>query len=210
MANIIARARKDGTTGYTARLRLREGKVIVHEETKTFSSKAAAKDWARRREVELESPGALAIAHQGETSLASVIRWYIDSFESISQWQRGKQSALEFLERHPIGKVDVLQLTTERLVDHIRSRRVGGVCGATASNDLIWIGLVLEAANAARGLCIDMAAIERARVMCKKLRLIDRSNRRDRAFGSDLPTARRVAPPARWAVQMTTTPRCGI
>jgi integrase len=70
-------------------------------------------------------------------------------------------------------------------VDHIRSRREGGVCGATASNDLIWIGLVLEAANAARGLCIDMAAIEKARVLCKKLRLIERSTRRDRRPTND-------------------------
>ena len=180
MAAIITRPRKDGTKGYTARVRLREGKTIIYEENKTFSSRGAARDWAKRREVELEDPGALAKAQQGNTSLASLIRWYIDTFESISKWQRSKQSALLFLEKHPFGQVDVLQLTSERIVDHIRSRREGGVCGATAGNDLLWIGTVLEAARAARGLQVDLEAIECARALCIKLRLISRSNRRER------------------------------
>jgi hypothetical protein len=154
--------------------------AVVHEEVKTFSSKTAAKGWAKSREVELEDPGSLARAQQGDTSLSSIIRWYIDAFESISKWQRGKQSGLEFLEKHSIGQVDVLQLTTERLVDHIRKRRSGGVCGATAANDLIWIGLVLQTAKAARSLAVDIEAVTEARLLCKKLKLISRTKQRDR------------------------------
>ena len=41
-----------------------------------------------------------------------LIRWYIDTFEEISQWQRSKQAQLEFLERHSIGDVDALKLST--------------------------------------------------------------------------------------------------
>lgn len=180
MASIVSRRRKDGTVGYTARVRIRRNKRIVYEEVMTFSRLTAAREWARCREVELESPGALAKAEQGDTPLASVVRWYIDSFKAISNWQRSKQAALEFLERHPIGQVDVLKLTSGRIVDHIRSRREGGVCGATAANDLIWIGLVLESAQAARGLQVDLAAVEQARALCRKLRLISRSSRRER------------------------------
>ena len=77
MAGIIARQRKDGTKGYTARVRLRRGQTVLHEEVKTFSSKTAAKGWAKSREVELEDPGALARAQQGDTSLSSIIRWYM-------------------------------------------------------------------------------------------------------------------------------------
>lgn len=180
MAGIVARQRKDGTTGYTARVRLREGQTVVYQETKTFSSKAAARGWAKRREIELENPGALAMARQGDTSLACVIRWYIDTFGSISKWQRTKQSALEFLEKHPIGQVDVLRLSSQRLIDHIRCRREGGICAATAANDLIWIGLVLESAQAARGLAVDLKEIETASLICRKLRLTGKSERRER------------------------------
>ena len=38
MAAIITRPRKDGTKGYTARVRLRAGKTIIYEENKTFSN----------------------------------------------------------------------------------------------------------------------------------------------------------------------------
>jgi hypothetical protein len=39
MAGIQARRRKDGTMGYTARVRIREGQTTVHKENQTFSSK---------------------------------------------------------------------------------------------------------------------------------------------------------------------------
>jgi hypothetical protein len=47
-----------------------------------------------------------------------LIRWYIDTFETISKWQRTKQTRLEFLERHAIGKANALTLTAAALIDH--------------------------------------------------------------------------------------------
>ena len=185
MPTIIVRPRLDGSIGYTARVRIRKNQKVVHQETMTFSTRSAAEKWGKRREVELEDPHLLALAKHGETTLASVIRWYIDSFQHISQWQRSKQSALLFLERHEIGKVDVLQFTTEQLVEHVRARRASGVSGATAANDLIWISLVLETAKAARGLPVNPAVVAEARLVCHKLRLISRSRRRDRRPTND-------------------------
>lgn len=72
----VARRRKDGTVGYTTRIRIRRDKKLLYEEVMTFSRLTAARNWARCRDVELESPRALAKAQQGNTSLASVIRWY--------------------------------------------------------------------------------------------------------------------------------------
>jgi hypothetical protein len=123
MTTIVARPRQDGSTGYTARVRIRKGQKVIHQESMTFSTESGSEKWAKRREVDLENPRALATAMHGETTLASLIRWCIDSFRSISQWQRSKQSALEFLEKHDIGKVDALRLTTETLITHVRSRR---------------------------------------------------------------------------------------
>jgi hypothetical protein len=155
MSNIRARRRKDGSVGYTARVRIRVKGRVVHQEIQTFSTKAVGQ-WAKRREVELEDPTELDKARQGETTLASVIRWYIDCFKNVSLWQRSKQSALLFLERHEIGTVDILSLTTQWLVEHVRARRASGVSGSTAANDLILISLVLEAAKAARNLPVNL------------------------------------------------------
>jgi hypothetical protein len=65
---------------------------MVHREAKTFAHRSAALTWARHREVQLENDAELAKAipssQQGEAeiTLAALIRWYIDTFESISRW----------------------------------------------------------------------------------------------------------------------------
>jgi hypothetical protein len=65
-------------------VRIRKSQKIVHQETMTFSTRSAAEKWSKRREVELEDPHVLALAKHGETTLASVIRWYIDSLDDLA------------------------------------------------------------------------------------------------------------------------------
>jgi hypothetical protein len=72
---------------------------------------------------------AIQASQQGETqiTLAALIRWYIDTFESISKWQRSKQTHLEFLERHPFSNNVALRLNVSQLVSHLKARRAAGV-----------------------------------------------------------------------------------
>lgn len=83
VATIRTRKRADGSCGYTAQIRIHDGKAVVHQEAKTFSRLAAAEKWAKAREVELEDPGTLLRAQEGELSLAALIRWYMESLSSI-------------------------------------------------------------------------------------------------------------------------------
>jgi hypothetical protein len=126
MATIVTRK---GATGpsFQARLRLTRNGELIHKESRTFATKGAAKEWAKAREVQLAAPEALRVANAGAINLATLIRWYMDTFESISPWQRSKQSALEFLENHPIGQTDPLTLTADVLIDHVRQRRLSGL-----------------------------------------------------------------------------------
>jgi len=123
MPYIKVRKQSDGSTRYTAIVRLRSGKTIVRQEAKTFAHRSAAVSWAKHREVALEDPDALPRVQQDAPTLAELIRWYIENFESVSKWQRSKQAHLEFLERHALGKANALTLTSSELIDHIRSRR---------------------------------------------------------------------------------------
>jgi hypothetical protein len=59
MSYIKVRRQSDGSTRYTAIIRLRNGKTIVHQEAKTFAHRSAAVSWAKHREVALEDPSAL-------------------------------------------------------------------------------------------------------------------------------------------------------
>jgi hypothetical protein len=47
MATIRARNQANGSTRYTAMVRLRKGKTIIHQEAKTFAFRAAAFSWAK-------------------------------------------------------------------------------------------------------------------------------------------------------------------
>ena len=123
MATIKARRQAKGSIRYTAVVRKRVGKTIVHREAKTFTHRSAAMTWAKHREVELENPAALSKEPQGTVTLGELIRWYIASFATISKWQRSKQSHLQFLAQHAIGKSNVFELTAPVLIKHVRTRR---------------------------------------------------------------------------------------
>jgi len=180
MAYIRARKQSDGSTRYSAVVRLRKGKQIVYREAKTFSHRSAAEKWAKSREVALEHPDALTIAQHEEVSLRDLIRWYIDTFATVSKWQRTKQAQLEFLEHHPIGTRNALSLTSATLIEHVRSRRTGGAGPATVGNDLTWIGVVLRAAQSVRAMPVKPDIVQEARSACRELRLVAKSRRRDR------------------------------
>jgi len=180
MPAIKARKQANGTIRYTAVVRIRRQGKVLHQEAKTFAHRSAAERWGKHREVALEDPAALARAQQPSTKLSTLIRWYIDSFEKISKWQRSKQSQLLFLEKHPVGENDAVFLDSATLIDHVRSRRAKGAGPTTVANDLTWIGVVLRAAKSVKRLPVHPEVVDEARVACRELRLIGKSRRRDR------------------------------
>ena len=180
MATIRARRQADGSTRYTAYVRIRRGKAVLHTESRTFAHRSAALTWARHREVALDDPSALVQVKQGSTTVADLIRWYIESFETISKWQRSKQSHLEFLERCALGKLDACDLTAAVLIDHVRSRRAKGAGPSTVANDLIWLGVVLRAAKNVRELPVRPQVVQEAREACSELRLTGKARKRTR------------------------------
>jgi len=180
MAHILVRKCGSGSLRYTAVVRIRQGRVVLHREAKTFSHRSVAERWAKAREVALEDPSSPFRQNNKPRTLASLIRWYIETFERISQWRRTKQTHLEFLERHAIGRANALALTSSQLVRHIQSRRADGAGLATASNDLTWIGVVLRAAKSVEGVTVRPQIVQEARIACREFRLIGKSRRRER------------------------------
>ena len=180
MPSIMARRRKDGTVGYTARIRIRRGKAILYEEAMTFSRLTAARDWARGREVELEDPTVLNEARRTPVPLGKLIRWYRETFQRVSNWKRTKTQHLLFLENHPFAAINAREMTTQSLIAHVRDRRTGGAGPATVSGDLTWIGVVLRAAKSVLSESVKPEVVDEARRACRELRLIGRSRKRTR------------------------------
>lgn len=69
MATIRARKQVNGTTRYTAMVRLRKGKTVIHQETKTFAFRAAA-----------------------EIPMNDVMDFAIESARRETSYQQGRQS----------------------------------------------------------------------------------------------------------------------
>ena len=180
MPTIKVRKQANGITRYTAIVRIRRGGAILHRESRTFAHRSAAVSWAKHREVVLEDPSALTRVQHGAPTLAELIRWYIDTFETISKWQRSKQAHLVLLERHALGKCNALTLTSAAPIDHVRSRRAKGAGPATVANDLIWTGVVLRAAKSVRELPVRPEIVQEARNACAELRLIGKARKRAR------------------------------
>ena len=178
MATIKSRRQSDGAMRYTAIVRLRRAGKVIHRESRTFAHRSAASSWATHREVELENPAALSKEPQGTVTLGELIRWYIASFATVSKWQRNKQSHLLFLARHAIGKSNVFELTAPALIKHVRTRRADGAGPATVINDLVWMGVVLRAAQSVRELPVRPEAVQEARDACTELRLIGKARKR--------------------------------
>ena len=185
MATIKARKQANGSTRYTAVIRIRRGTTVLHQESRTFTHRAAALSWAKHREVALEEPAALARQRHGTPTLAELIRWYINTFETVSRWQRSKQTHLEFLERHSLSKIEAFTLTSADLIRHVQSRRAEGAGPATVLNDLIWIGVVLRAAKSVKELPVSPEIVQRARTACRELRLVGKPRKRTRRPTAD-------------------------
>lgn len=180
MATIKARKQANGSTRYTAIVRIRRGTTVLHQESRTFTHHTAALSWARHREVALEEPAALTRQRHGAPTLAELIHWYIETFETISRWQRSKQTHLEFLERHSLGKLEALTLTSADLIRHVQLRRAEGAGPATVLNDLVWIGVVLRAAKSVKELPVRPETVQQARTACRELRLVGKPRKRTR------------------------------
>lgn|ERR1700683_3110999 len=85
MPTIKARKQANGITRYTAIVRIRRGGATLHRESRTFAHRSAAASWAKHREIVLEDPSALTRVQHGAPTLGELIRWYIDTFETVSK-----------------------------------------------------------------------------------------------------------------------------
>lgn len=97
MPTIKVRKQANGATRYTAVVRLRRQSKVLHRESKTFAHRSAALSWARHRDVALGNPAELTLLRKGATTLAEPIHWYIETIETVSQWQRHKPEFPEFI-----------------------------------------------------------------------------------------------------------------
>ena len=183
MATIRARKRTDGSSSYTAQIRLFRDGVQVYQESQTFARKQAAQAWARKRESELDEPGAIERANRQGATVKEMIDRYLVEMEKARPMGKTKRATLTAISESYLGEVLDRSINSQALVEYAlwrMSKEGGGIQPQTASNDLAHLGAVLSIARPAWGYEVDQNAMTDARRVLKKLGYNLRSRERDR------------------------------
>lgn len=174
MATIQARKRADGSTSYRAEIVIKKDGVIQHRESKTFDKARIAKDWAARREIELQESQVYKKAKP--LLIKDLIELYIEQYPPPG---RSKLADLKRIAKLQVTETDVYKLNAKHLIDHIRLRNTQ--CKPqTAGNDLIWLNTVLSTMRASIEPKYSLECFEEARIVLRREGLIAKSEHRDR------------------------------
>lgn len=183
MATIRARKRTDGSISYTAQIRLFRDGVQVYQESQTFARKQAAQAWVRKREVELDQPGAIERANRIGATVKEMIERYLLEMAKARPLGKTKIGTLNAISESYLGHVKDQEINCQTLVEYAVWRispEGGGVLPQTAGNDLAHLGAVLSIARPAWGYAVDPHAMSDARKVLRKLGYNMRSRERDR------------------------------
>jgi integrase len=176
MGTIVQRKRKDGSTGYTAQILIKQRGAIVHREAQTFDRKQAAKTWLARRETELRVPGAME--KPKDPPLGELIDQYIDT--SRRAIGRTKAQVLRTIKSHTIAELTCSKITSADVVTLAHELLARSIQPQTVGNYLSHLSAVFAIAKPAWKYPLDYQAIKDAQLVLKRLGLITKSKSRDR------------------------------
>ncbi|MES2869178.1 MAG: tyrosine-type recombinase/integrase [Pseudomonadota bacterium] len=181
MGTITVRKRRDGSTGYTAQIRIMQKGVTVYQESQTFDRKATAQAWIKRVETEMSVPGAIEKANRSGVTVKEMIERYLMEYEKLRPLGKTKRATLKAIGETWLGKLEDREITSQKLVEYADGRMMNdGIQAQTVGNDLAHLGAVLSVARPAWGYDIDPMAMPDARKVLRKMGAVTRSKERNR------------------------------
>ena len=177
MATIRPRRRRDGKLAYQAEVRMKRSGRLVHRESKTFDRRRLATEWAMRLEDRLSKPDAVPkrkqLAVRGP--LHKILLKYRKEVSEIRPMGRSKSAHIKFLEKTSLANIDVADIKSSDLIEHVRLRRKSGAGPSTVNNDLVWLRIILRYARAAWNVSVDLSAIDDAYEVLRAEKLVAKS-----------------------------------
>jgi integrase len=181
MGTITLRKRKDGSSAYTAQIRITQKGATVYQESQTFERKATAQSWLKKRESELATPGAIEKANRNGHTVKAMIDRYLDEYEKLRPLGKTKRATLKSIGDTWLGLLEDKNVTSQKLVEYALDRMESdGIQPQTVGNDLAHLGAVLSVARPAWGYDVDPMAMPDARKVLRKMGAVTRSKERDR------------------------------
>lgn len=181
MGTITQRKRADGASVFTAQIRLKKGGIVVHSEAQSFSKKALASEWMRRRETELQGQRARGEPFRTTLTVVDLIDDYKKASEKVTDWGRTKSSDIKRLRECGLAEMRADKITANDIIRYINERRmVDGAGASTALNDVIWLRQVFLSAVTRHSLSGPLAAVDAAKASLLQNRVITKSRQRVR------------------------------
>jgi len=182
MATIRPRRHRDGKLAYQAEVRIKRNGRLVHRESKTFDRRRLATEWATRLEDRLSMPDAVPKRKQLTLRgpLHKILLKYRKEVSEIRPMGRSKSAHIKFLEKTSLANIDVVDIKSSDLIEHVRARRRSGAGPSTVNNDLVWLRIILRYARAAWNVPVDLSAIDDAYEVLRAEKLVAKSKVRSR------------------------------
>ena len=177
MGTIMARKRKDGSTGYTAQIVIKQKGAIILREAKTFDKRREAAAWIGWRETELRKPGVLDAVMKPNHTLADAIDRYTSEKRTIG---RTKEQVLRSIKDYAIAKKDVGLIKSTDIVAFADDLADGNRKPQTISNYVSHLAAIFRDAKAAWGIDLDYREMQAAQRVLARLEKTSKSAKRDR------------------------------
>lgn len=186
MGTISARKRADGSTAYTAQIRLKVKGSIVHTEAQTFTRKALAQAWLKRRESDLEVARAAGSLGAKKVTVGQLLDSYAAQAVGITEWGRSKTADIRRLKEAGVAEKDARLLTAADLIEHCKKRRIDDLAGpATVLNDMVWLRQAFLSAEAQFGIKEPLVAVDAAKQELLRTKVISKPQQRERRLAAD-------------------------
>jgi integrase len=177
------KSKSGGPSTWCAQIRRKQGKKVVFSLSQTFEREAAARTWMKKKEKELDKPGALERAIAGAKSppkptLDAAIDRQVR--ESARELKKTKAQVLRSIRDDEIASMACEDIRSEHLVAFAKRLLDGEREPSTVGNYMSHLSGLFSIARPAWGYQLDAQAMADAMTVCKRLGYIAKSNQRDR------------------------------
>ena len=142
---IEKRKNAKGDIRYKCRVREKFQGEIIHNESRTFSTKTLADAWGKKQVLKLESE---KVSDRKESvSLGTLLNMYFENHDLWNKTGRTKQYVIKMLMDCDIANVQSDQLKVSDLIEHCSNRRDAGAGPATIYHDVAYLRSVMKEAS---------------------------------------------------------------
>jgi hypothetical protein len=148
----------------------------------TFIRRRDAEEWAIEveRSIDRGVPIRRSRYHEPPRIFADLIALHLDDLAQVGKPVRRSKSMVLKALKASLGRVNLKDITRDRLIEFGRKRAAQGAGPATIAIDFSFIRTILTHAAAVRGIEISVESVQLARAALRHLDLVGKSNERDR------------------------------